>query len=67
MKILVDQMPENPQECLFSYPRMVGDRLIFTCSLRPYIPDEQTARSHHKPNCLCKCRGKCDLLKEVAD
>ena len=59
MKVIVDKLPENPRECLFS---QLNVEYGYMCMLRPYTGD-----AHRKPQCLCKGINHCDCLIELEE
>jgi len=62
MKILVDKMPEIPEECPFaekSNSAEMNRRGLLRCSLGFQAPDG------HRVHCVCK-PAYCDFLKEVS-
>ena len=63
MKILVNEMPETPKECLFSEHDPRGGRDFYVCTLREYIPDADEKDVGYKPKCVCRDCSKCKLLE----
>ena len=61
MKILVDELPKEPKDCVFSVLEIRGG--TYTCTLRQYLPEADERGSGYKPRCICKDCGKCDKLQ----
>ena len=61
MKIVVDEFPKTPRDCLFSelVPYAVG---VYNCTLKSYIE-----KVDGKPKCICKDVDKCDRLVCIGD
>ena len=60
MKILVDEIPEYPQDCLFSILNKHNGETYYTCMLKENIEGK-----HKNSPCLCKSTKYCNCLKEV--
>lgn len=58
MKVVVDEFPQTPRDCLFSKENKLDmryyDDTVYVCTLRPYVEG--------KPECLCKGIKNCDRL-----
>lgn len=61
MKVLVNEMPQEPRDCLFSELDLRGR--IYVCNLREYIPEADERDIDYKPRCICKDCSKCDKLE----
>ena len=61
MKVLVNEMPQEPKDCLFSEFEPRGG--IYVCTLREYIPEADERGSGYKPRCICKSCDKCEKLE----
>lgn len=60
MKILVDKIPEYPEDCLFSIQNTYNGKTYYTCMLKENIEGK-----HKNSPCLCKSTKHCNCLKEV--
>ena len=60
MKILVNEMPQEPKDCLFSEYELRGE--FYVCKLRQYIPEADRTGSGYKPRCICNC-SNCENLE----
>ena len=67
MKIIVDKIPNEPKECLFSELTRRGDRHIYICNLREYIAEADNNHTGYKPRCMCKCPKSCRFLKQIGE
>lgn len=62
MKIIVDEMPETPRDCLFSEEKRLGDNFTgYICTLRFDIPGKKPKNTQ----CLCKDTKFCECLQEL--
>lgn len=63
MKILVNEMPETPKDCLFSQLDLRGGKDFYVCTLRAYIPEADIKENGYKPSCVCRNCSKCNMLE----
>ena len=61
MKVIVDAMPQEPKDCLFSEYHPLGD--FYVCTLRQYIAAADEKDTGYKPKCICRDCSKCDNLE----
>ena len=58
MKIVVDNMPESVEKCMFSERRQSRDgHSFYACGIATYQPV-----LGHKAKCVCKSVSKCNVL-----
>lgn len=62
MRIIVDELPKTPRECIFSRVKYFGDKAIYICGLHQYIPEADKKDDGYKPECICKSVSSCNLL-----
>ena len=60
MQIIVDKLPEEPKECLFSQETAHGREKFYACILKPDIIGK-----HKNSLCICRDTSSCPILKEV--
>ena len=60
MKIIVDKLPKNPVDCLFSVRSTYSGIVYYTCSLKENIKGK-----HKNSPCICKDTSNCICLKEL--
>lgn len=60
MQIIVDKLPEEPRECLFSQEVIHGVMKFYACTLKPDIPGK-----HKNSLCICRDTSNCLFLREV--
>ena len=60
MKIIVDELPKNPIDCLFSVRSTYSGIVYYACSLKANIEGK-----HKNSPCICRDTGNCTCLKEL--
>ena len=63
MKVLVNEMPKEPKDCLFSELDLRVGRDFYVCTLREYIPEADERDTGYKPSCVCRDCSKCSKLE----
>lgn len=62
MRILVDEIPKYPEDCLFSIRNANNGVVYYTCILKENIQGK-----HKNSPCLCKSTKYCNCLKRLDD
>ena len=60
MKIIVDELPKDPIDCLFSVRNSHNGIVYYTCSLKENIEGK-----YKNSPCICKDTSNCMCLKKI--